>query len=89
MSLNDLLAGDFRVPDCPCPGCGEFLGGAMGPQQPKPGDYSVCAHCALILRFKEDLTLRAATDEELLADDCPPDLHMVQQLCLELIAQKG
>ena len=56
----------FRVPLCHCPHCGEKLDAAslFGKQKAdraSPGDFSVCINCAAVLRFRDDLTLRATT----------------------------
>lgn len=52
-----------------CPRCGHTLTGAMETTPaggaPEPGDTSVCISCASVLVYKDDLTLRPATAEEL------------------------
>jgi hypothetical protein len=64
----------------PCPSCGQPLNAAVAPDtpeaRPQPGDLSMCLCCAAFVFFNDDMTLRAATDEEL--DDLaanPPELH--------------
>jgi hypothetical protein len=52
----------------PCPYCGGLLDaftGITGTCQAKPGDASICAYCAGLLAFGDDLVPREPTDEEL------------------------
>lgn len=54
-----------------CPSCGHTLDAATSADRtqpdatPSPGDWNVCINCAVLLVFKEDLTCRAVTAEEL------------------------
>lgn len=68
--------GTFRMPVCHCPHCGYKLDAASVPgnkgKRPIPGDFSVCLKCAAVLRFKDDLTLRATTLGE--HKECEPGL---------------
>jgi hypothetical protein len=49
-----------------CPWCGAKLDCATGfNKRPSPGDLSVCIQCAQANVFKEDLTLRKMTVEEI------------------------
>lgn len=43
----------------PCPECGRSLDWSVNRStQPKPGEPSVCGHCAAIVTFTEEMTLR-------------------------------
>jgi len=53
-----------QLPEDACPRCGHELSGATGAGTPTPGDYSVCAYCAMPLVFKSDLSVRAMDDED-------------------------
>lgn len=57
-----------------CTGCDKVLDGATNTGQaaapPKPGDFSVCAYCAAILRFEAG-ALREATASDL--DELEPE----------------
>lgn len=50
-----------------CPVCGATLNAASGiehEETPRPGDATVCVHCAAILLFDDDLRLRKPTKAE-------------------------
>lgn len=58
---------NFRTPAFMCPNCWAQLDGATeiggrGPGGPSKGDFSICLHCASILRFEEGASLRLAED---------------------------
>lgn len=57
-----------RLPGTPtCPGCGEVVDGASykGPApDPRPGDLSVCLHCAAVSVITDAGTFRPITDPE-------------------------
>lgn len=66
---------DHKVPPSTCLNCGEDLDGAAGicgPERPSPGDVSICAHCANVAIFTDDLKLRT------------PELHEGKNLAREL-----
>lgn len=53
-----------KVPESACPECGKELSAATFPSgktAPSPGDFSVCAYCAAVLRFDDTLHLHATT----------------------------
>ena len=56
------------MPPCPCPACGKKLDAATklnDTDQPRAGDFSICFHCGVYLRFNEDsTTLRVATVDD-------------------------
>jgi len=63
-----------RMPATSCPSCGYPLDAAsdiQGDATPSPGDLSMCIRCTSFLTFKDDLTLRLMTLEEIaeLPDD--------------------
>ncbi len=56
------------VDECPCPHCGVMTDRAtdvVGTAGPSPGCYTICVKCVGLCIFKEDMTLRQATDEDL------------------------
>jgi len=55
-----------RVPPSSCPYCKEVMDGAstMMGGVPKPGDISVCIHCASLLQFDQDIRLVIVTHDE-------------------------
>lgn len=59
---------EFRIPPGMCPGCGAILSAgslSYGEDiEPMPGAFSVCQHCASILRFQRDLSFRMAEDKD-------------------------
>ena len=59
-----------RVPLQSCPVCRHMLDAATSvsgthTHMPKPGDATVCLHCATALRFNGELQVRVLTDEDL------------------------
>lgn len=61
---------DHDVPECQCPVCECSIDGAgnfFDDHGPQPGTFAVCSECRNLNVFAEDLTLRAPTDEELVA----------------------
>jgi len=58
---------DTAHPRSPCPFCDAPLDRASSPEgyHPSPGNFTVCLVCTQILIFKQDLSLRGATVEEL------------------------
>jgi hypothetical protein len=51
--------------DAKCPQCGGMLDRAKGEGVPSEGDVSICIFCQTILAFNPDLTLRAASGDDL------------------------
>jgi len=68
-----------RVPARKCPQCRALLDAVTDPREgkhPKPGDFSVCIHCACLMVFNDDLTLRESTlKEQMLAFAEQPELQ--------------
>jgi len=53
-----------RMPATACPTCFMMLDGVTsmeGQEPPKPGDYTICAKCASLLRFDENMQLALAS----------------------------
>ena len=77
------LGADHHVPRAGfCPSCGMHLSGAMAidtDARPKPGDVSICAHCASVLQFGENLTFRLFPDWR---DDPNTDTEQVEAAIL-------
>jgi hypothetical protein len=50
-----------------CPRCGEGISLFVDPEAgvvPRPGDFTFCPGCSSLIRFRDDLTPRAATPSE-------------------------
>lgn len=54
---------EVRTQEHKCPYCGKKLDAMSGPEQPHPGDISLCIYCAGVLIIT-DSGQRAATPEE-------------------------
>jgi hypothetical protein len=55
------------VPACQCPHCFYMFDRASdlaGEAVPVPGNWTICINCASVLRFKEDMTVRAIDEME-------------------------
>ncbi len=72
------------TPPTLCPSCGYRSDRAISttPESPplRPGDISVCVNCSCLNIFKDDLTLRKATEAEIVSmmeDD--ETRHILQQ----------
>lgn len=53
------------IPDL-CPSCGTVIDSHSHPHKtPKPGDFTICAYCASVLRYGGGLVLLAATEADL------------------------
>ncbi len=53
-----------------CPRCGKVVDAAtpLGTaSHPRPGDFSICAYCATLLRFTPTLTVEGVSEMEFLA----------------------
>ncbi len=89
-----MKAKKLRVPVVPrCPACGATLDAVRGQGRPKEGDWNVCAYCLAPLRFRQDLTSRRATIEELEQDVAagqisPPQAALLRQ-CFAGSADRG
>jgi hypothetical protein len=72
-----------RTPATKCPGCGKILDATTGIGTPEPGDFSICAYCRTWLIYKDDLTMRLVTTEDL--EKLPPDhLAILKRLTKEM-----
>lgn len=61
-----------RVPNMDCLACGSALN-HVGDQQtpPNPGDFTICLYCKNIMAFRDDLSLRPLTPQEM--EECKTD----------------
>jgi hypothetical protein len=77
---------DWHVPPSPCPWCGEDLTAASGvnhPNNPEPGDCTICIYCAGWCIFDEQLLLRKPTSEEQAEIDSIHEAQLAQAAVLE------
>jgi hypothetical protein len=44
------------------------------PRPPRPGDLAICLHCAHVMAYADDLTVRALTDAEAVEVAGDPDM---------------
>jgi hypothetical protein len=68
----------------PCPICAKALDVATGRADtvtPKPGDFTLCDGCGSVLRFAEDMQLRATTQADLA--EMPEELQGMRQRWLK------
>jgi len=55
-----MLRSDQNTPMWQCPECAHSLRWSLNRStKPKPGEPSICGHCAAFVIFTDDLTLRA------------------------------
>jgi hypothetical protein len=72
------------VPESSCPWCGHEMthaGDPSGMGSPKPGDISICAHCAGFLQLGTDLSvkkLEPSTEVHLMANQPEAYENLVQ-----------
>lgn len=75
-----------RLPECRCPWCHRLMDAATSANRnrpnavPKPGDVSVCIHCAQVLIFQDNLTVRATM---------PGEVEMTPAIRLAVAAAKS
>lgn len=77
------------VPDTTCPVCSKPLNGATGVDttaSPVEGSVSVCLHCASVLVFNSDLSLRQMTEQEMgtLSQEDQDDLTYARSIALRV-----
>ena len=66
------------VPETPCPYCGSPNSKASGDHKPKPNDFALCAYCAEVLVYDDELRTRMPTGTELEAFYATPELAKFQ-----------
>lgn len=75
----ELEKGEYKIADgARCPVCDHQLPLAAGidhNRAPKPGDVTLCIHCAAYLEFDADLNLKVFPDEQLL--DLPDETRLL------------
>ena len=76
---RDLEDGEYKIAgDAKCPVCGTPLplaSAIQGDHEPKPGDLSLCIHCAAYLEMDDDLNLKVFPTEQLL--ELPDETRML------------
>jgi len=62
-----------RLKEFRCKTCGYLMDACSPSEQgvnpPEVGDYAFCMNCAAVLLFNSDMSLRHATEEDLIAED--------------------
>ena len=53
-----------QTPKSKCPSCEHEMDQVTGPEQPKPGDVTICINCRHICIFDDEMKLRNPTDDE-------------------------
>jgi hypothetical protein len=89
-----MTATAHRLPGEPrCPACGAILDGAtsvdLDGAMPRPGDVSICAYCASLLVYSDELHPRFPTDAELVDITADPGVRRAQAAALAFIAERG
>jgi C4-type Zn-finger protein len=80
-----------RTPKCVCPSCGKVFDtatDATSDDVPLPGDITICLHCGHVMAFKDDLTVRELTSEELHEVATNPDVLAIQKARGEVFKKK-
>lgn len=80
------------VPECRCPTCGHPFDRAEAfprSRHPRPGDYSICINCRGLNVFAMDLTVRAPTDQELIAAAGDPKMRAITDAIAHVRAKLG
>lgn len=76
------LGKDYTVEGQKCPTCGKVMDAVSGlnhDDAPKPGDWSLCYGCGELLRFTEQLGLRAPDPMERLRLELSKDWPEVER----------
>ena len=84
--------GGHVVPECRCPTCGHPFDCAetfSASRRPRPGDYSICINCRSVNVFAMDLTVRAPTDQELIAAAGDPKMRAITDAIAHVRAKLG
>ena len=79
-------------PECRCPTCGHLFDRAEafpGSHRPRSGDYSICINCRGVNVFAMDLTVRAPTDQELIAAAGDPKMRAITDAIAHVRAKLG
>lgn len=77
----------YRIPKTTCPSCGitaEHSESAYGDDAvPAPGQINVCAGCATVLRFRDDMSLEAVSSQWIadLSIRSPEDFIRLMDVC--------
>jgi hypothetical protein len=70
-----------RLSESNCPACGKGFNAAtaaVGDAVPKPGDWTLCIECGVVLAFDETLMPRALTEDEQREAEADPRIRKVQ-----------
>jgi hypothetical protein len=66
-----------------CPACGKRFSAAtaaFGEFTPKPGDWTICIDCGVVLAFDQTLTPRTLTEAEQREADADPDIRKMRHV---------
>lgn len=73
-----------EIPELRCTVCDASLNraGNLGEEEriPEPGNFTICLYCSHLLVFKDDLSLRDATEEEMAEAIDTTDIQEVLQM---------
>ena len=72
----------------PCLNCGRGLDATSGDTNPKAGDITLCAHCANVMIFTEDLKFRMPTPEEQVELDNSAELQEIRKITLMAMEER-
>lgn len=86
--ISEHLPGEPR-----CPACGMLIDGAMSVAldgaSPKPGDATICSHCASLLVFGDDRHPRFPSDAELTEVALLPEVQRARSVVLAVIRRRA
>jgi hypothetical protein len=90
--MTDLDFKDTTTPKNSCPTCGKELDTvtSIRGHVPGPDDRTVCMYCGCVMVFQEGLTVRRATDAEILEmEQQNPDYIRIRNAVMKVLAQRS
>ena len=78
-----------RQPASDCPVCRKKLDAASGEGKPRPGDMTVCAYCAELAVFGEDLELRVPNGDEVEEFYSNPAAARMQAVMRQIVERRS
>jgi hypothetical protein len=83
MGARDEMA-TRSMPECNCPLCGKQFDAATNAtdanNDPKPGDWTMCLGCGVMMAFDETLKPRALTEDEQREAEADPRIRKMQHV---------
>lgn len=73
---------ESEVSSSPCCECGHVLDRVSGPDQPVPGDFTLCIRCTSLNVFAENMLFRRPTDDEIFNAAASSEVQAVRRIIL-------